>query len=92
MSYVKGLEKVTKTELNRRLSELGYCIDEKSSFNYQNSYNPGESWPARSCYIVEKDTGLGFSNIHARKDANFEKLQEMRRQGGFNVNGRIYEL
>lgn len=83
--------KTTKNWIASRLSELGYKIDEESSFNYTNNLNNGKTWKARACYIVQKDDGLGFANVKARRDDNFNLLQTFR-QNEYEINGRIYEL
>ena len=84
-------ETMTKDELLSELDKLGYEIDKSMSFNYMNCSN-GESYKAKACYIVEKDTKLSFSNIDARKDNNFERLQELRFWIEVTHKGRIYEL
>ena len=83
--------KITKVALDSKLAELGYKISEEDSFNYVNKGNPPQVWNARSCYIVEADTNIGFANIYARRDGNFKALQELRGQE-FIINNRVYEL
>lgn len=83
--------KTTKKSVISKLSSLGYKISEKDSFNYVNKGNPPEIWNARACYIIEKDSGLSFCNINARRDENFKLLQEYRKND-FIINGRVYEL
>lgn len=83
--------KTNKEWLKNRLNELGYEIEESSSFNYTNNLNHGKTWKARACYIVESDSKLGFANVNARRDKNFKLLQEFR-QNEFEIAGRIYEL
>lgn len=80
----------TKRDLTKQLAAIGYRIDERCSFNYRNNYN-AEKYDARSVYLVEADTGIGFANIKARRDANFHKLQAMR-GNNYLIKGRIYEL
>jgi hypothetical protein len=82
---------VTKKQLVDMLARLGYEIEEASSFNYFNTLN-GAPYAARACYVIESDTGLGFANINARRDARFTALQEMRRNNEFWIKGRLYEL
>lgn len=82
---------LTKKELNAKLAELGYKIDEESSFNYHNALNE-HAYNARACYIVEADTGISFAHYKdARRDTNFDKLQAMRLEE-FVIRGRVYEL
>ncbi len=81
----------TKQELKNILDNLGYKISESDSFNYFNSANK-DKWNARSCYIVEKDSGLSFANIYARRDANFKALQEFRYNANIIIKNRVYEI
>jgi len=80
-----------KKELLNTLDTLGYKISKQDSFNYYNSGNEVK-YPAKSCYIVEKDSGLSFANIYARRDSNFRALQELRRNEEVIVKGRVWEL
>lgn len=88
-----GCSKVSYNELKDILKSLGYEIEAESSFNYINTANE-ITYKAKSCYIVESDTGLSFANIEARKDENFKELQRLRRSGLFAVtnHGAITEL
>ena len=81
---------MTKQQLTNDLAKMGYRIDETNSFNYVNNMN-GNSYPARSCYLVEVDTGLSFANIYARRDVKFQQLQNYR-QSDPVINGRVFEL
>jgi len=81
----------TKEQLVFDLAQLGYKIEEESSFNYYNTANE-DKWLARSCYIIEIDTRLSFANINARRDDNFKKLQALRTERDYIINGRRYEL
>lgn len=84
---------VTRKDLDRALAALGYRIDDALSFNYVNNLNPGPSYPARSCYIVESDTGIGFAHYKdARRDENFRALQDFRFQPNPVIRGRVYEI
>ena len=80
----------TRRQLDRELLAMGYRI--ASHFDYANMLNHGMAYAARSCYIIEADTGIGFANIHARRDANFDKLQSYRFNVQPVIHGRIYEL
>ena len=80
-----------KNEFLRLLDSLGYRIAQNMSFNYRNRLN-AEAYDARSICIVEKDTGLSFANIHARRDSDFEALQLLRRTETVVVRGRVWEL
>lgn len=81
----------TKARLVAELATLGYKISERDSFNYRNTFN-GKPYDARSCYIVETDTGISFAHYRdARRDEKFERLQAMRLEE-YVIKGRIYEL
>ena len=80
-----------KNEFLSLLDSLGYQIAQNMSFNYRNRLN-AEAYDARSICIVEKDTGLSFANIHARRDRDFEALQLLRRTETVVVRGRVWEL
>ena len=81
----------TRKNIDKLLNDLGYKI--KSSFNYKNNFNHGQNYLAKSCYIVEKDTGISFAHYKdARRDNNFIKLQELRSGEEFMVGNRVYEL
>ena len=85
------MERWTRHELLQELDRLGYKIDEKNCFTYTNNMN-GKSYPARAIYIVEKDSGLCFANIYARRDANFDALQDIRYRVEVINNGKVWEL
>ncbi len=55
------------------LTSIGYCISPEDTFIYRQGYKKVKAY-----YIVELDTKIGFSNIKARKDENFRKLQNFR--------------
>ena len=81
----------TKNELLKELSRLGYEVDASMSFNYNNNLNR-KSYKARSIYIRETSSGLGCCNIHARRDANFKALQDIRFSVEVIDRGRTWEL
>ena len=80
-----------KQELMSTLDKLGYKISKEDSFNYYNSGNEVK-YEAKSCFIIEKDSGLSFANIYARRDNNFRALQELRYNAEIIVSGRIWEI
>jgi len=86
-----GMQLLTTEEVTNRLHQLGYKISPQNSFNYFNSGNE-RHYKARSCYIVEEDTGLSFANIEARRDNHFKELQTFRRYSFGWEDGRIWEL
>ena len=73
------------------LSRLGYKIDSSLSFNYNNNLNK-KAYKARSIYIREISSGFGCCNIHARRDANFKALQDIRFRVEVIERGRTWEL
>ena len=73
------------------LSRLGYKIDSSLSFNYNNNLNK-KAYKARSIYIREISSGFGCCNIHARRDANFKALQDIRFSVEVIERGRVWEL
>ena len=85
-------EITSKRQLVAELLAIGYRIDARCSFNYLNNFNKGPAYAARHCYVVEADTGIGFANVAARRDANFRTLQEWRGGGDVLIKGRLYEL
>jgi hypothetical protein len=87
-----GMVMLSAEGIKAALDHLGYCIRNNSnSFNYFNGSNE-RSYKARSCYITEKNSGLSFANINARKDAAFKALQELRFNSFGYENARIWEL
>jgi hypothetical protein len=86
-----GMEELSKDELLNRLDRLGYKISAAGSFSYFNGGNANR-FPARSIYLIEKDSKLSFANINARRDQNFEALQQLRKSSFAIVAGRLYEL
>jgi hypothetical protein len=86
-----GMEQLSKSELLNRLDRLGYKILAVDSFNYGNNGNANR-YPARSIYIIEKDSKLSFANIDARRGENFKALQQLRYSSFAIVVGRLYEL
>lgn len=55
------------------LRSIGYTFKNEDTFIYKQGYKK-----IKAFYVVELDTGLGFSNIKARRDENFRKLQNFR--------------
>lgn len=86
-----GMAQVSYRELVSRLDALGYKIaGGPMSFDYFNGSNKYH-YPARSCHVVEKDSGLSFANIGARRDSNFQALQAMRKTVFAVSRGRLVE-
>jgi len=85
------ITEMSKDELLSTLDNLGYKINKADTFNYFNSANEIH-YKAKSCYIVEKDTGLSFANIAARRDNNFGALQNLRYWVDVKHRGIVWEL
>lgn len=62
------------------IDNLGYTINKDDTFTYNR-----DGKRIKSFYIVEKDSGLSFANIDARRDENFKSFQELR----YNFSGEI---
>jgi len=58
----------------RFLDKLGYTVNKSDTFTYQR-----EGGKRKAFYVIEKDTGLGFANVDARRDDKYNKLQKFRR-------------
>jgi hypothetical protein len=80
-----GKRRITMAVLLRRLAALGYAADRTNDCRAPSCWitgpRAGSSYPALTLYIVERDSGLSFCNVGARRDANFTRLQEMRLNG-----------
>jgi hypothetical protein len=86
-----GMTQISKDSLVSELDRLGYSISTRLSFNYFNGSNKNQ-YPARSCYIIETDTGKSFANIEARSDGSFKSLQDLRRSVFCVHLRRLWEL
>lgn len=86
-----GMAQLSLMEMFNKIDSLGYKIDKSMSFCYFNQGNANH-WAAKSCYVVEKDTGLSFANINAREDENYKALQELRRSTFTLHKGRLWEI
>lgn len=95
---INGGKLVPFKEMASMLKELGYRISTKDGCHSRNRYMTGPragcSYPAFNLYITEASSGLGAFNVDARRDANYERLQEIRfNQSIFSVlRGVMYEL
>ncbi len=86
-----GMEKMELNSALNYLDFLGYKLKPENCFNYFNGSNDTK-YPARSIYLVEKDTGLSAFHIDARRDENFKKLQTFRRSVFVSAKGRVWEF
>lgn len=66
---------------------IGYTLDRsldcRGVSTWQTGPHAGQSYPCVTTGIRETDTGLSAFHVSARRDASFDKLQEMRLSGKF---------
>ena len=86
-----GMKRMSSSELHSSIDQLGYSIDKDCDHKYINHGNE-ISYLAYSLCFKEKDTQLSFCNIDARKDENFRKLQDIRRECFVYEKNRVWEL
>lgn len=77
-----GFVPVTIAVIEAELNKLGYRLDRmgdcKSVNRWMSGPMAGFNYSAINPSIVELDTGLSFAHVDARRDANFDKLQQLR--------------
>lgn len=89
---MSDMEKMTPEEALHYIESLGYTIDKSMTFNYRNTSNE-VSYDAKGLYVIQKDNRLGAFNKDARRDTNYEKLQEFRRNVTVTDKlGRVWEF
>ena len=80
-------EYITISLLKAEIEKLGYTFDRTMDCRFTAQYISGErigrSYPAMNTGLIEMDTGLSAFHYQARRDENFERLQELRRVGAF---------
>jgi len=90
-----GQTQVTFARLKEMIRELGYAFDLsmscKSIARYMTGDRAGESYPANSLYPRQIDDGRSYAHIEARRDANFDRLKEIRNTYFAVHGGYIYE-
>jgi hypothetical protein len=90
-----GLKKVSFAQLKSMIRELGYSFDLrmscKSLARYMTGERAGESYPSNSLYPRQIDDGKSYAHFEARRDANFERLKEIRNTYYAVHGGYIYE-
>lgn len=93
-----GSKQVSFEEMASMLKQLGYKISKKDGCYSRNRHMTGpcagRSYPAFNLYVTEASSGLGASNVDARRDDNYKKMQEIRfNESFFSVaHGVIYKL
>jgi hypothetical protein len=88
----RGMQQLTKEELLTQLKQIGYKPLKALTFNDNNlsTFNP-YPYKMKGLYIVESDTGISaFHYKDARRDDNFNKLQDIRMNTFVFENGRIW--
>lgn len=86
-------EKVTVEEMERRYMALGYKLDRNLDCRCTAQYlQSGRTYPSISTNLKEADTGTNAFNYNARRDRNFELMQEMRGQIFAVTTGAILEV
>lgn len=90
-----GLKKVTVAQLRAMIRKLGYRFNPdkacKSLARYMTGERAGESYPSNALCPVQIDDGRSYANVDARRDANFERLKEIRNTYYAVHGGYIYE-
>lgn len=85
-----GARQVTMQQLDCELGALGYKINYRDSFTYDNTANKNK-YRARHIAIEDIASGLSFAHVECR-NPNRARLQELRRST-FVLNGwTIWEL
>jgi hypothetical protein len=77
----------TRQELDEKLADIGYKLNDKMSFNAVH-----DGVPTRIAYVVEMETGFHSEHNYSRKDKNYAILHSLVRNIDYRINGRIYYL
>ena len=94
----RGHVPVTMGKLSRELAAIGYRLDRRCDCCCEPRFitgpHAGESFPGISGYVVEIDTRRSACHYTARRDDNFQKLQEWRFSEKLFaiVRGRIFDI
>jgi hypothetical protein len=79
---VNGMTIVSVAEFTARVAALGYTLDRSMDFRaparFMTGPYAGKAYMCCSAYPRETDTALSAWNIAARRDANFQALQQLR--------------
>lgn len=93
-----GGRQVTLAAFDDELRALGYRLDRSVDCpqlgRYLTGPRAGASYPSVVMGVVQVSDGTSFANVHSRRDANFDRLQNIRfEQELFAVhNGRLYDI
>lgn len=88
----EGFHPTTIEAMEAMLNEIGYTLERSRDCRGPSAYltgsEKGRMYPKLHTGVSERDTGLHFSHVDARRDRNFERLQEIRvSEGVFAVVG-----
>lgn len=86
-----GMEPMSPRDLDEHLHALGYRRNEGESFCYVNTLNSPRRWKAKSIFIEDTRSGLGFANEWADK-SRLRELQALRFRAAVMHRERIWEL
>lgn len=93
--YMKreGYSQITMDGLESELSAIGYrldrSMDSKSTARWITGERAGQSYPSLTMKPVQSDNGICAFNTHARRDANYRRLTEIRNTFYVVVGGYI---
>lgn len=84
-----GMRPRTVREIDETLRAIGYRLDRRADCaapaRYMDGPRAGESYPCVTTGVCEVDTGLSAYHVDARRDAKFDELQRLRRDGLYAV-------
>lgn len=79
----EGEHQITMSQFKSKLKEIGYRFDRSMDCvcvgKWLTGPRAGETHPQLTLYPVQIDDGLSFAHVDARRDSNFKKLNEIRR-------------
>jgi len=93
-----GSRQVDLKTFDQELRTIGYRLDRGMDCTSLNRYMTGEragqSYPAVNMYPVQVSDGVSAFHVDSRRDANFQRLQEMRLNDELFAlhRGRIYKI
>lgn len=89
-------ELLSVPEFVARFAALGYTVDRsldcRSVARYLTGPMAGECYLSCTTSVKEADTGLSAFNYTARRDANFRKMQTLRREIAALSHGALLEV
>ena len=94
----QGGRQVSLAQFESELRAIGYTLDRDADCKFEDRYMTGElageHYPAVNMCVRQADDGKSAFHFQARRDANFDRLQQMRfHQEVFSVHrGRIYQI